>query len=54
MNMHPENKDSLRSIVFGGNSSDTDPTGSDVRPLAAFKVGFPLRGANSRHRATGD
>ena len=32
-------KDALsRSLFVGGNSSDTDPTGSDVRPLVAFEV----------------
>ncbi|MEG5067229.1 hypothetical protein QUB33_26870 [Microcoleus sp. B3-A4] len=37
--MLSENKDSLRSIVLGGNSPDADPTGSGVRPLATFKDG---------------
>jgi hypothetical protein len=40
MNTHPKNnKDSLGSVVLSGNSPDADPSGSVVRPLAAFKVG---------------
>ncbi len=32
-------KDALSGSLFvGGNSSETDPTGSDVRPLVAFEV----------------
>jgi hypothetical protein len=47
MNTHPESKDSLRSIVLGGNSPDAKPLavlapqgyirfGYSVRPFAAF------------------
>jgi hypothetical protein len=28
----------IGQLFVGGNSSDTDPTGSDVRPLVAFEV----------------
>ena len=45
MNTHPEDKDSLRSIVLGGNSPDAKPSGVlaplDISPLAIASAPLP-------------